>query len=546
MKPLPINLQNFTKIINEGYVYVDKTPFIAKILSEGQNFFLSRPRRFGKSLFLSTLKAVFSGDEGLFKDLWIGQDNAFDLTQKFPVVYLDMALKSVSPQSLEDDIKVKLRNYAKAEDIDIEAASPGAMLNNLIFELKLKYNQRVVLLIDEYDSPISDNIHDNGLAEANRNILKYFYYNLKSREEDLRLVFVAGVTRFAFMGLSAAFNNLNDITLEDEYAGICGITLEEFDKYFSDNLSISLDKMRENGQLDEKTTAEQFRSKILKWYDGYSWDGKTKVLNPYSILCCLRKSKFSDYWIQTSPSIYFLDKIAAKNPLELLDDFSAKLGEGKLGMAEVGKLQPIPALFQTGYLTIDKSFSVPSVGSSFTLKIPNWEIKNQRYDIFTETLFNTLKLDTDNEKVNFYNALKYKDSQKLTLIFSSLFAGLPAIRHRDNESYYFKIIYGYLNGLNCLVLPELPMAIGTPDLIAAYPEEKLRAIIELKFSPDIPTDEAAKTKILNAMANKALLAIENKRYFWSSWDETTQLVKIGVGITLRGECLVLFGDGISK
>jgi hypothetical protein len=528
--------------MNGGYIYVDKTPFIARMLNEGQSFFLSRPRRFGKTLLLSTIMSLFNGDEELFKDLWIGQNKAFDFTHKYPVVYLDMALNSSNAQLLIDDIKEQLRAYAEAEDISVEASTPGSMLSNLISKLKLKYARNVVLLIDEYDSPVSDHIDDIDLAEANREALKYFYYKLKSREHDLQFVFVTGVTRFAFMGLSAGVNNLKDITLNYKYAGICGLTHEEFDKYFIDNLANSLDIMKAKGLVGEKYTIAQLRSKILKWYDGYSWDGETMVLNPYSIINCLDQSTFSDYWVQTSPSAYFLNKIAENNPFKLLDGVSVKLPERKLGMAEVGKLQPIPALFQTGYLTVDKFFNIPSKGSSYTLKIPNWEIKNFRYDLFSETLFQTLQLNSDNERNKFYKALKERDCQKLTLIFSSLFAGLPAIHHQDNESRYFKIIYGYLNGLDCLVLPELPMAIGTPDLIVDFPEEKLRGIIELKFNADKPVDEAAKTTLLNNLAEKALLAIDNKRYSWSSRDETALLVKVGVGVTFRGDCLALIGD----
>jgi hypothetical protein len=261
------------------------------------------------------------------------------------------------------------------------------------------------------------------------------------------------------------------MTLNQKYAGVCGLTHEEFDKYFTDNLASSLDIMKANGLLAGKFTIDQLRSKIFKWYDGYSWDGKTMVMNPYSIISCLSNSDFSDYWIQTNPSVYFLNKISTNNPLDLLDGESNQLPERELGMAEVGNLEPIPALFQTGYLTVDKYFSVPSQGSSYTLKIPNWEIKNFRYNIFSNNLFQTLNINSKNERIQLCESLIEKDCKKFTLIFSSLFAGLPAIHHQNNESRYFKIMYGYLNGLNCLVLPEPPIAIGTPDLIVDFPGE---------------------------------------------------------------------------
>jgi hypothetical protein len=207
MKPLPLNYQNFSEIIREGYVYADKTPFIAKMLSEGKNYFLSRPRRFGKSFFLSAINSLFSGDEELFKDLWIGQNKAFDFSNKFSEISLDMAVNSSSPRSLEEGIKEQLRCYAKAEDINIEAYNLGSMLSILIKTLKLKYDRKVVLLVDEYDSPVSDHIDNIKLAEANSEAMKYFYRKLKSLDAELRFVSVTGVTRFAFMGISAGLNN---------------------------------------------------------------------------------------------------------------------------------------------------------------------------------------------------------------------------------------------------------------------------------------------------------------------------------------------------
>jgi hypothetical protein len=185
------------------------------------------------------------------------------------------------------------------------------------------------------------------------------------------------------MGLSSGLNHLADLTMSEDFAGICGFTLDEFDDCFREHLPVVLEKMKKNRSMGQGETMGDLRDKILKHYDGYSWDGRTMILNPISILNLFRESYFSDYWIQSNPSVSFLSKMARENPLALLGDDSEKISPGTLGLAEAGGLGPVPALFQTGYLTIDRVAFDAKRNRVFTLKIPNLEVQDNNLPLFS-------------------------------------------------------------------------------------------------------------------------------------------------------------------
>ncbi|MDR1111467.1 MAG: AAA family ATPase, partial [Deltaproteobacteria bacterium] len=280
MKELPIGMQTFRDLIEGGYVYADKTRHVYDLARSGKAYFLSRPRRFGKSLLLSTFEALFSGSpdpdvqpQGLFADLWIGH-SGYDFTRKFPVVSLGMDLDGSTPDGLKTEIQDMLHDKALEFGLEIKPASPGRMLARLIKGLKSKFGSKVVLLIDEYDSPVSDNIDNLSTAKKNRDILKSFYSQLKSCGSDLHFVFVTGVTRYVFMGLSAGLNHLTDLTLDSKYSSICGFTIQELKNCFADRLPSLLKTMKNAGNMPKGATLEDMWMEIGLWYDGYSWDGK--------------------------------------------------------------------------------------------------------------------------------------------------------------------------------------------------------------------------------------------------------------------------------
>ncbi|MDR1165950.1 MAG: ATP-binding protein [Deltaproteobacteria bacterium] len=543
MKKLPLGVQTFEEIIEGGYVYADKTNYVYDLVSEGKAYFLSRPRRFGKSLLLSTFKSLFSGPpdpsgppEGLFRDLWIGRESAYDFSRVHPVISLSMASDIDSATNLRESLLKKLEEINESEGLGLKITLPGTDWFFILKKLREKYDKKVVVLIDEYDAPVSDNIDKRDLAITNSEILKSFYSGFKDADEYLRFVFVTGVTRYAFMGLSAGLNHLNDITLNEKYAGICGFTKDEFKNCFSERLPIVLEKMKKKKRVALDANVAFLTKKINGWYDGYSWDGETMVLNPLSILKFLDLSVFADYWIQTNPSVAFLSKVAKENPLALLGNAEENVSQRSLGLAEVGGLGPVPALFQTGYLTVDKVIDIEDAGQYYTLKIPNLEIKVPNIKWFLDSFYGFLGKDPGIERDAFYGAISDRDAGKLTKIIDSVFAGLPVEHHVNNESCYHKVLYGYCHKFGRIVTPEREGAIGASDLLVIFPDG-LYAVIELIF--DKGNSFTRQDALLVALAQKALAAIEAKDYWRPYQAEAKETVKIGLGVSWRGQCLAL-------
>ncbi|MDR1395995.1 MAG: ATP-binding protein [Deltaproteobacteria bacterium] len=544
MKKLPIGISSFKDVIEGGYVYADKTEFIYNIVNTGKPYFLSRPRRFGKSLLLSTFEALFSGPpdpdgppQGLFKDLWIGQSD-YDFTQKYPIVTLTMTEESTSPAELRADIIDTLQEISDLYQLDVKITTPGKGLTRIIKELYKKNDSKpVVVLVDEYDAPVSDVIENPELARENSQILKNFYSGFKNADHYLRFVFVTGVTRYAFMGLSSGLNHLIDLTLNKKFSGICGFTIKEFDSCFREHLPAVLERIKIKGILSKRTSLTSLRKKILSWYDGYTWDGQTKILNPWSILSFFNTAEFSDYWVQTNPSVFFMAKLFKKDPFALIkdsyNDFSAKA----LGQAKIGELTPIAGLFQTGYLTVDKTAYDHDSQELYSLKIPNLEIIKNRDSFFSDEMFKMLGLEPEKAKDAFEIAASGLDAEKLTEIFNSIFKLLPAEHHHDSESCYHKVVFGYCWKFGRVVIPEAKQAIGNSDLVVIFPMTGLYVIIELKF--DRGEDSKDLDRLTAKLAEKALKSIKSKEYCEPYKAQAKQLVKIGLGVTHRRKCRAL-------
>ena len=288
MKKLPLGVQSFSKIIKGGYVYVDKTKYIYNLIDGVSYYFLSRPRRFGKSLLLDTISEVFSGNKELFNGLWI-YDSGYEFPSH-PVIRLDMSnISNETPEVLKQSLLHELRMRSAEESLSITAEIPSDTFKQLIEALYKKYGQRVVVLIDEYDKPILDHLTDVKTAEANRMVIKGFYGILKSMDPFLRFAMITGVSKFTKTSVFSELNNLLDITMMEEYANICGVELDNLNKYFGDHMeSLSCHK--------RFAMRDSIRDDILSWYDGYSWDGETRVLNPFSLLSFFIQKRFVGFW----------------------------------------------------------------------------------------------------------------------------------------------------------------------------------------------------------------------------------------------------------
>ncbi|MDR1167147.1 MAG: AAA family ATPase, partial [Deltaproteobacteria bacterium] len=457
-KRLPLGVATFSKIIKNRCLYVDKTRQIYNLVNEGEAYFLSRPRRFGKSLLLSSLEALFSGPpdpngppSGIFKDLWIGKSD-FVFPERHPIISLTMATRGAIVEDLKGSLVKSLELINDEEQLGLNIDYAGLDLSIIIEKLSKKYNKNVVILIDEYDAPVSENLSNHALAIKNRDILKNFYSGLKGAEKFTRFVFVTGVTRYAFTGLSVGLNHLDDLTLDESFADICGFTHKELDNNFSPYFPSVLKQMKDDGVMAQEETVADLRAKILNFYDGYSWDGKTKILNPYSLLNFIYNLEFSPYWMSLNASNNLLESIVSNNPLAFLIDKLHNLTARDVGVAEVGSLAPVPALFQTGYLTVE-SVTNTEKGDFYKFRTPNEEVTPDFEKLFKDSLFTLLGKNPAHEGIKFKQILDSGDETKLTAIITSLYSSIPAKHHRAEESFYHSALHAYCWGI--LEIPPL-------------------------------------------------------------------------------------------
>jgi len=358
MKYLPIGIQTFRDIIEGGFYYVDKTQFIPKLTSK--YYFLSRPRRFGKSLFLDTLKEAFSGNKELFKGLYL-YDN-WNWEKRYPIVKFD--LSQAYPDTEENLIKSLdsfLKAVAKDHQITLEEEILGLKFKELIQKLYEKYNQKVVVLIDEYDKPILDVIEDIEKAKKNRDILKKFFEILKPSDPYLKLVFLTGVSRFSKVSIFSGLNQLNDITIDPSFATVCGYAQPELESVFEDRLK-DFDK-----------------NKVKEWYNGYAWLGE-RVYNPFDILLLFDKKMFKPYWFETATPT-FLIKLLQKKKYFIPEIENLEVADEILSNLDVDNIRVENLLFQSGYLTI-KDFKTKGNKNLYILSFPNLEVKMSFNDFF--------------------------------------------------------------------------------------------------------------------------------------------------------------------
>ncbi len=447
MKKLPIGVQTFSKLREGGYCYVDKTELIHQLTHRaGDYYFLARPRRFGKSLLVSTLKAAFLGQKSLFNGLYLEKNWNWDM--KHPVVEISFGRGIVESRAiLEQRIKTMLEEHAHPCGIELTNENIADKFAELIQKLEKKYHNRVVILVDEYDKPILDNIDNPQIAMEIREGLKDFYSVIKDRDAHIRFAFLTGVSKFSKVSIFSGLNNLNDITLEKRYATLCGYTTDEIKQVFADYLA----------DVDMKA--------LGNWYDGYNFMGEY-VYNPYDVLLYLDSRIFRSYWFETgSPS--FLVKLIQKRQYTAPQLEQVEISETMLSSFDIDHIEIETLLFQTGYLTI-KKVTQQGPRRIFHLKYPNLEVKMG----FNETLLHgfvghPLNLQQNMSKV--YTALQQADFKALKAVFHAFFASIPHDWYRKNklagyEGYYASIFYCYFTALGLTVTAEDTTNKGQIDL----------------------------------------------------------------------------------
>ena len=434
---LPIGTQSFRHIRDRNCYYVDKTGYALRLVREGTHYFLSRPRRFGKSLFIDTLKHLFEGDQALFAGL--EAYDHWDWSVRYPVVRLDFAgLNATKTGALEEDVLAQLLNLESSADIQARHTSGPRRLEDLIQQLHRASGQPVCVLIDEYDKPILDALENPALARSNRDYLRGLYGMIKACDQHIRFVFLTGVSKFSKVSLFSGLNNLRDITLNPDYSEICGYTDTDLDTVFAPELP----------GLD--------REQIREWYNGYRWGGDGKVYNPFDALLLFAERKFRPWWFETGTPNFLVETLIDRN-ISTVNLDGMLVSEDDLGKFDVGSIAPEALLFQTGYLTIG-GHEMRRGQRRYRLVYPNREV---RQSLNTSLLSYLTGSDTLRERHRdaLEDLLAQGDLAGLERRIRALYDSIPYEWHTRNdiahyEGYYASVFYGYVSGLDVDVKVE--------------------------------------------------------------------------------------------
>jgi hypothetical protein len=520
---LPIGIQTFEKLRRGGYLYVDKTRYLVDLIDSGSVYFLSRPRRFGKSLTVSTFDALFSGKKELFGGLYAEEFMNRPDYKTYPVIRLDMSnlTTNMGARVLCASILARLKENGERLGVAIENVAPGDAFFGLLKKTALQHDSQVVLLIDEYDSPILQNIHDSSKIDEIREILKNFYMRIKAADEHLRFVFMTGISRFSKIGVFSALNSLRDISAKDEYAAMLGYTedelLSDFDAY--------LDKMA----AKRNETKDRLVAQIRDYYDGFSFDGNTHVYNPFSTLNFLDDMKVANYWFESATPSYLVDYIK-RHDLEAETFRGCVVSEEFTALTEIEQASPESFLFQSGYLTVRARD-----GDNLILDYPNREVLSS-----VARLFLYGKLDIRGfsaEANNLEKALSDGDSEELIRMYDKLLATIPYdIYEREErkyaeanasekydayvlaESFYHALLFSMLWASCARTSSENHSYKGRSDIEAE--KDGRRYVIELKIADGKEASE--KTAVA------AMRQIHEKGYADKYAGENVTLVGIGV------------------
>jgi len=498
MKNLPIGIQTFSKFIEEDLIYVDKTKQIYDLINGLPYRFLSRPRRFGKSLLLSTLKEIFSGNKKLFKNLWIGSSD-YDW-QEYPIIYLDFStIGHRTPTDLDINLSWTLEQIAHEHKISLTDAPNSNSKFQLLIKLLSKKN-KVVLLIDEYDKPILDHIKNIPLAEDIRTKLKEFYDALKGMDASIHKIFVTGITKFTKTSIFSGINNLDDISIYPEAADLLGYTLDEIKIYFKEHLN--------HVAQQNKTSVIHELENMTKWYNGYRFsDAPIKVYNPFSVLHYLHKAKLRNYWFISGTPSFLIQYVKTQYPS--LEEMSrTTLTPEDLDVFEIDNIPLTPLLFQAGYLTI--SDYNPS-NDSFELGFPNYEVESSFKRFVVATLSGTQSFKINTLCKQLLTSLEHKNIEKFCSVLTTLFAHIPSILHIAQESYYHSLFQFLLSLLSLESQSEMLTNKGRIDCVIIT--EHYVYIFELKLNTD---------------SKKAIEQILSKKYYERFMEVGKPVILVGL------------------
>lgn len=507
IRKYPVGIQNFEDLRKEGYCYVDKTELMYQLVQSGKYYFLSRPRRFGKSLLLSTIQAYFEGKKELFRGLAIEQlEQEWNI---YPILHLDLnAQKYDTPESLYSMLNDALCNWESQYETRSSETTHSLRFQGVIQRAAEKYGQQVVVLIDEYDKPMLQAIGNEALQTEYRNTLKAFYGVLKSCDKYLRFAMLTGVTKFSKVSVFSDLNNLMDISLSSRFASICGITEQELHQYFKEDIRL----LGESQGMSQEDTAQELK----QWYDGYHFSDRSEdIYNPFSLLNTFAQRQFGSYWFETGTPTFLV---------ELLKHYHYDLNRLTQEMAMADSLNgmdsmeenPVPILYQSGYLTIkdfDREFRY------YTLGFPNKEVEEG----FTKFLLpHYAHLSSGNsafELSRFVQEVRGGQTDAFMKRLQSFFADCPYELARDLERHYQNVLFIVFKLLGFYTQTEYHTSEGRIDLVVQTTDY----IYLMEFK-------------LEGTAEEALRQINEKHYALPFASDPRKLFKIGVNFSnaIRG------------
>ena len=449
-RKLPIGIQTFAKIREDDHYYVDKTGFIRQLIDEGSHFFLSRPRRFGKSLLLDTLGELFAGNEPLFRGLAIHPD--WDWSIRYPVIRLSFGGGVLhSRAALDDKVREQLRINQAALGVVCSETGIDRCFAEMIRLAHTATGQRVVVLVDEYDKPILDNLTDPDSARTMRDGLRNLYSVIKDNDAHIRFAFLTGVSKFSKVSIFSGLNNLRDITVSADYSALCGYTEQDVDSVFAPELA----------GLD--------RDAIRHWYNGYNWTGAA-VYNPFDLLLLFQEREFRTWWFETGTPTFLVDLLTERG---FFTPTLARLraDEALLSAFDVDHLGTEALLWQTGYLTFTGSRRI-GARLEYTLGYPNLEVETALNDSLAKALIGQPGRASELAS-RLYDVLVAGDFAALRAHFDSLFAGIPYQWYTGNpiaqyEGYYASVFYSHLAALGLDLTAEDATSLGRIDLTLKF------------------------------------------------------------------------------
>ena len=510
---LPIGIQDFEKLRNGNYVYVDKTRFVYELTRTSTPYFLSRPRRFGKSLLLSTLEYYFLGKKELFKGLAI--EKLEGKWEEYPVLKISFGRGSYeTKEKLLSIIDLILSEHERHFGIGKNSDNPSARLSNLITAVHEQTGKQVVILIDEYDKPILDALYTE-FEEQNRQELRNFYSPLKDLDKYIRFLFITGITKVSHVNIFSGLNQLDDISLNKSYSSLCGIPESELEKYFEPEIKALAES--------QEISVEETKAKLAQMYDGYHFTHDVEgVYNPFCLLKCFSEKDFGSYWFESgTPS--FLVKTLQNQPLELSTLVNGRIAnENQFKNYDPDSKNMLPVVYQSGYLTI-KGFEKDT--RLYTLDFPNREIEEGFLEVLLRKFITVPYDDIGLEINNMKQALKNKDIDKVLSIIKAAIADLPTVVKKDMcENYYESVTHLIFRLTGFPVVSELQSVAGRSDVVVTTKDSVF--IFELKMDKGRKFDE---------VAEEALRQIDENGYSDRFAVSGKAMFKIGVVFSSDGK-----------